>query len=238
MFVEAEDLQELQKKKDTSKSSLSELSVIITSDEGKHKSILPTVMWMMLALSMQLFSLYINMYQASSQQGNKMSSGITFGLAEASACLFSGYICKKVKDTTAFIFFSLLCVISMTVYYVVCGGVTDGPLSLVMFFLGTFGVGSNTNIMYLMMELRIPAEKLGSVIVVVFTGAVFIATFSPNIAYTDQPVPYITQVIMISVSVSAVSMLPPSLKNTQRTSKPLAQRVETSMITSRSVKKD
>lgn len=178
------------------------------------------------------------MYQATSQQGNKMSSGITFGLAEASACLASGYICKKVKDTTAFIFFCALSIVSMSVYYFVCGGITDGPLSLVMFFLGTFGTGSNINIMYLMIELRVPAEKLGSSIVVVFTGAVFFNTFSANVAYADQPIPYITQLSMLSVAIFAAYMLPASIKNAQRTSKPLAQRVEMSMVTSRTVKKD
>lgn len=177
------------------------------------------------------------MYQATSQEGDKMSSGMTFGLAEAIACLASAYICRKFKDTTVFIFNCALGIVSMSIYFFICDAKTDGPLSILMFFLGTFGCGSNINIMYLMIELRVPAEKLGSSIVVVFTGAVFINTFSASVAYAAQPVPYITQTVMLSVAIFAASMLPPSIKDPNRTSKPLAQRVDLSMVTSRTVKK-
>ena len=89
------------------------------------------------------------------------------------------------KDTKVFILNCALTIVSMSIYFFVCGGITDGPLSLIMYFLGTLGCGSNINIMYLMIELRVPPEKLGSSIVVIFTGAVFFNTFSSNIAYSD-----------------------------------------------------
>lgn len=131
------------------------------------------------------FCLYIALYSLTALPGDKMFAGMAFGLAESSSNLISGYICTKFKDQQVFTGFCLLIVFSMSFFYFVCGGQSGSIASLISIFLTVLGCGSNINIIYLMIELRIPTEKLGSTIVVVITGSVFYTTGASFVAYSD-----------------------------------------------------
>jgi hypothetical protein len=132
-----------------------------------------------LASAQVFFVSYISMFGLTSAPGNKLFAGMTFGIAEATSNLMSSFICTKVKDLSAFSFFCVMMMISQSVFYFVCGGESGGVLALAMIFCTVFAAGSTVNIIYLMIEQRIPTEKLGSAIVVVITFSVFFTTFSP-----------------------------------------------------------
>jgi MFS family permease len=137
-----------------------------------------TIILLVIASGQVFFVMYVSMFSITSVPGNTLFAGMTFGVAEGSSMLLSSYICTKVKDVSAFSFFCVLMMISQSVFYFVCGGESGGVLALSMIFCTVFAAGSNINIIYLMIEQRIPTEKLGSAIVVVITGSVFYTTFS------------------------------------------------------------
>ena len=72
----------------------------------------------------------------------------------------------------------------MSIYYFVGGGETGGIISLLAIYGTMLGVGSNINIVYIMIELRVPPEKLGASIVVVITGSVLYSTFASMAGYS------------------------------------------------------
>jgi hypothetical protein len=132
----------------------------------------------MIASAQMFFILYITMYTLTSLPGDKLHAGMTFGIAESSSNLLSSFICTKVKDSHAFSFFGMMIIVSQTIFYFICEGKTGGLLALTTIFCTAFGSGSNVNLTYLMIQNRIPTQKLGSAVVVVITGAVFYSTFS------------------------------------------------------------
>jgi hypothetical protein len=49
----------------------------------------------------------------------------------------------------------------MFIFYFVGGGESGGIISLIAIYGTMLGVGSNINIVYIMIELRVPPAKLG-----------------------------------------------------------------------------
>lgn len=47
-----------------------------------------------------------------------------------------------------------------------------------------YGASGMVNLVYLMIELRVPPEALGSSVVIVITAAVFFASLTPFVAYS------------------------------------------------------
>ena len=56
------------------------------------------------------------------------------------------------------------------VYYFGCEGITESFTSKFSIFFIIIGIGVNINIIYLMIELRVTADKLGSTIVIIITA--------------------------------------------------------------------
>jgi len=81
-----------------------------------------------------------------------MFAGMSFGLAESSSSIISGIVCKYLKDQHAYTGFCILSLISMSVFYFVGGGESGSILSLVSIYGTMLGVGSNINIVYIMIE--------------------------------------------------------------------------------------
>jgi len=50
-------------------------------------------------------------------------------------------------------------------------------------WLSIIGVGSLVNTNYLLIELRVPPEELGSSLTIIFTICIFGCSISPNLAY-------------------------------------------------------
>ena len=98
--------------------------------------------------------------------------------------------------------------ISQCVFYFICDGKSGTVLSLLAIFGTVLGVGSCINIVYLMIEQRVPSEKLGSSIVVVITGSMLYSSLSSTAAYSPQPVPFLTGMSMFLVGIVMCQMLP------------------------------
>ena len=75
-------------------------------------------------------------------------------------------------------------------------------------FLGVYGASGMVNLVYLMIELRVPPEALGSSVVIVITAAVFFASLTPFVAYSGQPLPIITQVTCLFFGIVSTLLLP------------------------------
>ena len=98
--------------------------------------------------------------------------------------------------------------ICQVAFYFLCGGESGSIMSLVLIFGTVLGIGSCINIVYLLIEQRVPSEKLGSTIVVVITGSVLFSSLSPAVAYAAQPVPIITGVSLFVIGLILTQTLP------------------------------
>jgi predicted MFS family arabinose efflux permease len=112
--------------------------------------------------------------------GNKIYKGIVFGLAEAVAALLSGYLCTYMKDSSAFLWMAALCFTSNVCFYLLAD---ESVVATFLLFMSVFGMGAMLNIFYLMIEIRVPPETLGSSIVLVNTISVAVASATPLAAY-------------------------------------------------------
>lgn len=154
------------------------------------------------------FNSYLTLFSLTSLPGNKMAAGFLFGLAESCSSVVSGVLCTYLKDKYTMMAAQVLFLTSFSVFYFLCGGQFGSTLSLVTIFVQVLGCGSTINITYLLIELRVPAAKLGSSIVVVVTAAMFVSTFASFAAYSAQPVPFVIGLFMSVVSMGAILMLP------------------------------
>jgi hypothetical protein len=75
-------------------------------------------------------------------------------------------------------------------------------------FLGVYGASGMVNVIYLLIELRVPPDALGSSVVIVITAAVFVASLTPFVAYSGQPYPIISQIICITIGIVSTLLLP------------------------------
>lgn len=137
-----------------------------------------------------------------------MNAGLAYGLADTSAAVISGFVCKYLKDTIAFTTACLLTLISQSVFYFVCGGQTDSTLAVVCMYTGCLGIGACYSIVYLMIELRVPSEKLGSSIVIVFTVSILVASLTTIVGFLPQPWPFISGSAMMGIALVTCQLLP------------------------------
>jgi len=112
--------------------------------------------------------------------GNKIYKGIVFGLAEAVAALLSGYLCTYMKDSSAYLLMAAICFVSNVCFYLLAD---ESGLATFLLFMSVFGMGAMLNIFYLMIEIRVPPETLGSSMVLVNTISVAVASATPLAAY-------------------------------------------------------
>lgn len=137
-----------------------------------------------------------------------MYAGMAFGLAEVFAQTTTGFLCKYFKDTQVYTGACLLMMISQMIFFFVCGGQTGSLLSVICIFTMMIGIGAMYCVSYLMVELRVSADKLGSAMNLVFTVAPFLGCFAVNIAYTAQPVPFLTIMALLGSSLTMYQVLP------------------------------
>lgn len=80
-------------------------------------------------------------------------------------------------------------------------------IALFGLFCSVFGSGGAINIVFILVESRVPTERLGSTIVIVVTTAVFYSSLSPFVAYVSQPIPYLLGCTIIVIAVVATVVL-------------------------------
>ena len=162
----------------------------------------------MIMCSAIFFIFYMTLFGTASLPGTKLFAGMMLGLGEAVSCIISGFVCRYVKDIHAFNFFTLMIGIAQLVYYWGCEGVSGSFTSLCAIFFIILGVGACINIIYLMIELRVSANKLGSSIVIVITSAMIVSTFASAAGYSDMPVPFFAGFSMFLVALTSAQFLP------------------------------
>lgn len=86
------------------------------------------------------------------------------------------------------------------VYYWLCEGITGSIASLIAIYCIMLGIGSCINIIYLMIELRVTADRLGSSIVIVITSAMVVSSLASYVAFSPMPLPFIAAVSLSIVA--------------------------------------
>ena len=174
----------------------------------KAKSELTTLLLLTVTSCAVFLVSYLTLYSTTAMPGNKMTAGFVFGLAESTSSIMSGVVCSYIKDSRAFTGFLMLNGFCQVAFYFLCGGESGSIMSLVLIFGMVLGIGSCINIVYLLIEQRVPSEKLGSTIVVVITGSILFSSLSPAVAYAAQPVPIITGVSLFVIGLIMTQTLP------------------------------
>ena len=154
----------------------------------------------MLMCSTVFFNSYVTLFGTTAMEGEKMMAGMVFGLAESSSAMISGVVCKYISDFQAFNIFILIALIAQLVYYWLCEGITGSIASLVAIYCIMLGTGSCINIIYLMIELRVTADKLGSSIVIVITSAMIVSSLASYVSFSPMPLPFIAAVSLSIVA--------------------------------------
>ena len=101
------------------------------------------------------------------------------------------------------------------VYYFGCEGITESFTSKFSIFFIIIGIGVNINIIYLMIELRVTADKLGSTILIIITASMIISKFASVAAYSEVPLPFFAGISMFVIALTFSQFLPAPIKDDQ-----------------------
>jgi hypothetical protein len=141
------------------------------------------------------FNFWMVIYSTAAMPGPKLMNGIIFGVGEALACLTSGLICRFIKDSTAVIFFSVVGVVTASVFYFT-GGMETGMFGAILLFTEVFAIGAIQSLTYVLAELRVPPESFGSTTVLCVTLALVFCGTSQFFAYREGIIPTATVVVI------------------------------------------
>lgn len=108
---------------------------------------------------------------------------MSYGFADTTAAILSGFILRGTKDQTAFYAFYAISITAMLVFYFVADGRSDSLISYISYYFIVLGCSFNYCITFLMIEHRTPIEHLGSSLVVVFTIGMIASGLAPYIVY-------------------------------------------------------
>ena len=138
--------------------------------------------------------------------GNRFYNGILFGLGEASSMVISNILMKNFDDMTAFYINMSLGLIS---YVVLIFFPTQGIHTYTSIFILIGSIGGWVNILFLIIELRVPNNKVGSVTMLCMTIAVGTAMVSPFVSTLPAPVPFAFLLILSLLALLVSFFLPP-----------------------------
>jgi len=117
-------------------------------------------------------------YLASVLDGNLFVNLMLVGGGETVAGIWSGILLSRMKDTNVFIISALLNGISYVLFFFVPSGLAQ----YVCLLLTVSGIAGKFNTIYVLAELRIPPENIGSALVIIITVAVMAAGLAPYFA--------------------------------------------------------
>ena len=130
---------------------------------------------MMSLIEMEYF---MGFYLSSVLDGNLFVNLIMVGAGETFAGILSGILLSRMKDTHVFLISALLTGISYVLFFFVPSGLAQ----YICFFLTVAGIAGKFNTFYVLAELRIPPENIGSALVIIITIAIMFAGLSPYFA--------------------------------------------------------
>ena len=135
------------------------------------------MLFMLTQLDYTIFTLMLG-----SIDGNKYVNGIIFALAGVVACIFTGPALNYYKDIMVFkssILVSAIC--NLCFFYF------ESPnLKYLFLFITVCSIAGAFNTMFVIMELRIPPENIGSASVLMYVVGALGCTLAPSAAATPQ----------------------------------------------------
>ena len=96
------------------------------------------------------------------------------------------------------------------IIYRLLGAGDSGFIGMCVLFCGVLGIGGLVNAMYIVLELRVPPESIGAVLVITMSFYNALSSLAPTLAYLPQPLPLffmLTFLILISI---ILVLLPPA----------------------------
>lgn len=164
---------------------------------AKQLALLAPIMCM---ITMQYNALY---FMVTVIGGNIFVNCIVMGCGEIMAGFISGWLLRKLKDTHVFLGANILVALFNTVFYYVPAG-TPQYLCLLLTIIG---VAIQWNSIYILVELRIPPENVGSAIVIVSTLGQLSSTITPMISQSGYPVTMFFILILNTVNITLMCFL-------------------------------
>ena len=129
-------------------------------------------------MSLVQIEYFMAFYLASVLDGNLFVNLMLVGAGETVAGIWSGILLSRMKDTHVFILSALLNGISYVLFFFVPSGIAQ----YMCLFLTVSGIAGKFNTIYVLSELRIPPENIGSALVIIITVAIMAAGLSPYFA--------------------------------------------------------
>ena len=125
---------------------------------------------------------WMTLFQMSALDGPKLHNGMVCGAAEASASLLIGLVLMYLNDQYSCYLCCLLC-FSCNVIYRLMGAGESGFIGLCVLFCSVLGIGGLVNAMYILIELRVPAESIGAAMVISMAVVNAVSGLAPTLAY-------------------------------------------------------
>lgn len=143
-------------------------------------------------------SIWMICFGASTLAGDKLVNGMLYGLAESAANFASGIFCRYATDKTVYNAGCALCMVCYSALYFL-GTSQGGPLVFTIFFLQVFGLGAMFNVIYLLIELRVPPIAVGSSITICMMVGQLFGAVTPLLMTMDQPIPFAVTIGIMAV---------------------------------------
>lgn len=138
--------------------------------------------------------------------GNKFYNGILFGIAESFAMIVSNMLLLYLHDMVAFRLVFATGVLSYVM--LIFSEYMSWFMTYVANVLLIVSIGGWLNINLLIMELRVPPEKVAAVQLMTRTMAVGSAVSTPMIASLHTPIPYLVLLAVATAGFLASARLP------------------------------
>jgi len=114
--------------------------------------------------------------------GPKLYNGMILGLAESTASIAFGFLLRWMSDKNASLLLTMLCAL-FNILYRVLGAGEGGILAMICLGISILGIGGLVNAIYIVIEMRVPPEKLGANITLVLTVSIICSGAAPNLAF-------------------------------------------------------
>lgn len=159
----------------------------------------------LLVLIMQCIQVnYYSMYfLATIIGGNIFLNSVFVGVGEVMAGLISGYMLIKFKDSNCFFIFNMISGLSIFLFYLMPAGLPQ----YLCFMTYVFGIACQFNSIFVMIELRIPAENTGAAIVIITAVGTLTASVAPYIAQAPHPFPMFVTIALCIINIGLTCCL-------------------------------
>ena len=139
----------------------------------------------------------MTIFMKTALDGPKLYNGMIFSLSETIVAVFFAWLMNYMDDRQA-------CFVCNIIYRLLGAG--DG-IALLFLFFAIFGVGGLVNTCYILIEIRVPPETLGTNMVMSQIIAVVLCSFSPYFSYLPQPLPLYIMLIILLIGFIALNLL-------------------------------